>query len=184
MIDTAPDGTKTRDIGFEQQFPRETFTFSEQPPFVYDPERLLLPVVLPTAGEVLTSATRKAPSSLGGEVIVTTHALETWLVAIAVLRASGYDAFLAEGLIAAADARGGIISTPLIAVLNPDGQAAVMTFNMVRMHPAMEALAILSDMEVEGATYAAYAQSLTRLLAVEIVERHRTGNDPDKTELD
>ncbi len=144
-------------------------------PFVYH-ERVETPDVLPTAGVILSQDERLAKEHVtGAGQYRLVHPMEPYILATALLRARGINAYPAQAVVP--DGEGGEASAPLLAIIDLAKEVPLMTFDMFRAHPAMGAIDILSDTAVQGATYAMLAEARVRHLVFDMVRLSEQGQE-------
>jgi hypothetical protein len=160
LIDTRPfrlmGRTRRVDMEHEQTFQR--LTGPPVCPFLLDRDRAV-EVGLPTAGRLLDDRSRLTVDE-NRAYIVLVHELEPYILGAAVLRELGYDAYPAEAVTAKK-------IYPIIAILERGGDVA--TFDLLREHPPMQSLNILSDSAVLGAGYAIMAEIVGKRLATDML---------------
>lgn len=160
------------DPNAEAMFPR--VYQSEDYHFMYLPDFGMMPDVQPTAGAILAQRERRIEDhTIGIEGIVVSHVMEPYLLAAAVLRRAGMNAYPALAVMP--NEQTGESFSPAIAVIDLADEAPLRTFSLIRSHPAMGSLTILSDVAMTGVTHAITAEIRIRNLSLEMVRQFEDG---------
>jgi hypothetical protein len=126
---------------------------------------------LVTAGKLLTEMYGTHEDEVSGALYTLLgNTLEPLLISVGVLRKLGYPAYPAM-----AQARMGeemeLVPTMIIAVLQPESDNPLITFTLLRSHPVVEAVDIISDEAMLGAAYAIKAANDGKILALDMQRR-------------
>ncbi|MFH1785525.1 MAG: hypothetical protein ABH842_03770 [Candidatus Micrarchaeota archaeon] len=177
MIDT-PSGQRIVDLEFEVQHPRP---FESGYHFRLDSE-FHVPDILPTAAVLLNQSERRfGELGSGAELIMQAHITEPYILAVSVLRHFGYDAYPAQAVVP--NNANTVRFHPIITVIDQDKEYPLTTFDLLRIHPPMGSIDIISDVAMVGATYAALAEARVRHLTVEMLRQHKEGRELSMDEL-
>jgi hypothetical protein len=130
----------------------------------------LPPDELPSAAIILGQEGRKLQSRVtGAEQFALMHPFEQYMLAVAALRTRGVMAYPAQAVVPGLD--GGEATVPLLAVIDMTRDVPLVTFDLVRFHPNMGAIDILSDRAAQGAAHAMLAEARIRHLVSEIISQ-------------
>ena len=123
-----------------------------------------------TAGLILTEKERrKKNESDGSEELALDIYLEKQILAAAVLRRMGLEAYPAFSVLSGDGENE--LTIQIIAVLEAEKDAPLITFHLgVKEHPPIGAVDLMSDEEVVGANYASLAGNMIKRLARRMVE--------------
>jgi len=122
-----------------------------------------------TAGRILSEQEDRAGThgKSGIEIMVIPNYMEAMMIAVSVIRKLGIDAYPSVGMATVDDQP---VVSPLIAILEPEEEICLTTFNLFfRSHPPIEALDLISDVAMLGGTYALRAEYDGKMLASEMV---------------
>ncbi|VVC04552.1 Uncharacterised protein [Candidatus Bilamarchaeum dharawalense] len=173
-----PTGQRIVDLEFEQRFPR-TFDCGLQ--FRLDSE-FPVPDVLTTAGRILTQTERHVTEQgTGADLILQPHSTEPYILAVAVLRHLGYEAYPAQAVIP--NDMQTVRFQPIVAVIDFDKEYPLTTFDLLRYHTPMGSVDIVSDVAMLGATFAALAEARVKHLTVEMLLQYKEGKELSFDEL-
>ncbi len=167
------------DIDTERSFPRS----HSMPQAMRFDRSFIAPDVVPTAGMILNQERRMIfDSTVGGRYLTISQAMESYLLAAAVMRSAGLAAYVATSVTPAEE---GEEHKPLLAVLdNSRGAAdALLTFDLVRMHPPVGALEIISDNALWGVGNVMRAHNKVKLLMSEVSMIGLAGSEIEPEEL-
>ncbi|NYZ77433.1 hypothetical protein H0O02_03920, partial [Candidatus Micrarchaeota archaeon] len=139
------------DAETEANFPRE-YEYEDMKLFI-DGNAIENTQGLITAGTILAEEEeRKGESKISGaRYTIITDYMEAVILAVGALRNLDIDAYPA---LAIALIQGQEVNSPVIAVLEPESENPLITFNLMRNHPPVAAVHIISDSAMLGATYA------------------------------
>jgi len=101
--------------------------------------------------------------------------MEPYLLAVAALRLKGINAYPAQSIVPAGEDEEA--AHPLIVILDLSKEVPLTTFDMFRAHPATGAIDILSDVAVEGVTYAMLAEARIRHLVYDMIRLGEQGQE-------
>ncbi len=153
-----------------------------------DPEVVLPTDGLITAGEILAEDKRVGEDRVSGQnFTILVDDMEAIVLQVSVLRHLGIDAYPA---LAVSRTEEGEITPPIIAVLEPESETPLITFNpYIRSHPPVEAVDLMSDTVMQGAMYALMAANEAKKFANKMVEAvrekgERLSKDEIESELD
>lgn len=123
-----------------------------------------------TAGQILAEEERAADDNVSGEKYwIVTDFMEAVMLAVGTLRQLDIPAYPA---ITKARIQNEEIPAPVIAVLDPESETPLVTFNLYRSHPPVGAVDILSDVAMQGVTYGLMAINEAKKFANEIINRN------------
>ncbi len=157
----------------EVQFPRH----HSDPRFAVDDSYIYPDDGLVTAGSLLTDIYGTYEDDISGaKYSILGDQLEPIIIAVGVLRKLGYDAYPAMAQVRIGEERE-LIPTAMLAVLKPESETPLITFQLLRSHPIMEAIDLISDEAMLGATYAIKAanegKKLTREMLEHVIEKNK-----------
>jgi hypothetical protein len=139
-------------------------------------ESVETPDELPGAGVLLGQGARLAKERVtGAGLFKLVHPMEPYLLAVAALRLKGINAYPAQSIVPAGESEEA--AHPLIVILDPLTEIPLTTFDMFRAHPATGAIDILSDVAVEGVTYAMLAEARVRHLVYDMIRMSEQGQE-------
>lgn len=173
VIDMRPFMGQESEYMCQRFFPSYNFRFDGT---------VVTPDELPTAGGILSQKDERLGSDCvtGANFYALVHPMEPYLLAVAALRLRGVNAYVAHAVTPAPD---GESVHPLIAILDTGKEVPLVTFDMFRVHPAMGAIDILSDVAVEGATYAMLAEARIKHLVNDIIALSAEGKEMPSEEF-
>ncbi|MFN7991609.1 MAG: hypothetical protein U0R44_05610 [Candidatus Micrarchaeia archaeon] len=168
MIERVIDTRPFIDPDSERMFPR----LHQHPYQFHFNQDFIVPDELIDAGRLLAQGRRLVPVEATGSASFTlVHPFEPYLLAVAALRTRGLDAYPAHALVPGDD--GGTLCHPLIALIDLTKDKPLVTFDLLRRHPPMGSVEILSDAAALAATYAMLAETRISHLSLEMVSRFR-----------
>jgi len=122
-----------------------------------------------TAGQILADEERSADDNVSGEKYwIITDFMEAVMLAVGTLRQLDIPAYPA---ITRARIQNEEIASPVIAVLEPESETPLITFNLYRSHPPVGAIDIISDTAMQGVTYSLMAMDEAKKFANEMLKR-------------
>jgi len=127
---------------------------------------------LVTAGKILEQKKeREYEDEVSGvKYMMLNDSMEPMLLAVAVMRMLGIPAYPAIAQARLGENREQIQST-IIAVLDPESEDPLITFQLLRNHPVAEAVDIIGDEAMLGGTYAMKAANMGKKLSNDMVQR-------------
>lgn len=162
VIDTRP----FMDMQTENLSPRR---FRSPLSFVLNPD-FMPPDELLSAGAILGQDGRICHNpSTGGTEFAMAHVFEPYLLAAAALRSLGYEAYVSRAVMPIEG--GHELYHPLISVVDLNMGAPLTTFDLIRGHPPLGSIDVMSDVAVLGVTYAMLAEARVKHLTVEMVKQ-------------
>lgn len=167
------------DIDSERAFPRR----HSGPLDMRFDRSFISPDAVPTAGMILNQERRKIyDNTVGGRYLAIGQAMESYLLAAAVMRTAGIPAYVATSVMPAEE---GEEHKPLLAVLDGSrGSAdALLTFDLVRVHPPVGSVEIISDGALWGLGNVMRATNKVKLLMSEISMIGLAGSEIEPEEL-
>ena len=178
-IERAIDTRPFLDVDSERLFPRT----HQSPIDLRFDASFIAPDVVPTAGMILSQARRRAYDSTSRSTyLAISQVMESYMLAAAVMRAAGFQAYPATAVTPGEDSEE---HKPLIAVLDPKaGQDAIVTFDLLRAHPPVGSIEIISDGALWGMANTMRAQNKVKLLMSELSMVSLSGMDLHPDELD
>jgi len=145
-------------------------------------ESVETPDELPVAGEILGQEARLAKEHVtGAGLFKLVHPMEPYILAVAALRRKGINAYPAQSIVPAGEDEEA--AHPLIAILDLSKEVPLITFDMFRAHPATGAIDILSDVAVEGVTFAMLAEARVRHLVYDMIRLGEQGREMEPDEF-
>jgi hypothetical protein len=156
----------------ESMFPRRFHSDSFS--FIYDENYTTVPDVVSNAGSILTQKERRV-LSLGTNVssIALTHLMESFLLATAALRELGIPAYPSFAALYSPQ-HGREAYTPMLSIIGHD-DVPLRTFALLRSHPDMDSLIVLSDTAMMGVLNVLVAETRAKHLCVDLVEQSKHG---------
>ena len=165
---------------YEERSPR--VHGSENHMFSYNDEFSKIPDVLPTAGEIMTQEDRRIENeTFGRELIVLSHVIEPYLLAVSALRRKNLNAYPALAVIPQEPRE---LYSPLIVLVDLTKEVPMQTFALSREHPSMAAVDILSDTAMLGVTHIVRAEMMVKHLGVEMVMQSKEGRQLSQEEIE
>lgn len=174
------------DAEIELQFPR-AYSLSGYD-FVYNQyylgsAPLVLPDEPPAAGEILEHESRFIQDNVtGGTSRVITHLMEPIILAVSLLRRNNINAFPALAVMP-----GGYNSesySPLVTIVDLANEVPITTFALIRKHPPMGSIMILSDNAMQGVAFAMLAEKRTKDLTTEMSVQNMNGRSLSDAEIE
>jgi hypothetical protein len=167
------------DEHIESIFPR--IFESESYSFRYNEHFADLPDELPTAGRILGQSSRLVtdPSSKAKYVMVA-DMLEPYLLSVSLLRRMNVNAYPAFGVVPGPPEQ----FTPLVTIIDDKSQVPLTTFSLLRKHPPIGSVELISDQAMLAATHCMLAKYRTKHLTVEMVQQSKVqlSLGPDEVE--
>ncbi|MBD3210448.1 hypothetical protein GF318_03635 [Candidatus Micrarchaeota archaeon] len=134
----------------------------------------LLPDEPPAAGSILAHEDRyRLNETTGGQDIMIAHMMEPYILAAAVLRRNNLGAYPALAVFDAG--QGEQKFSPLMTIVDLGRQVPLTTFALMRAHPPMGSVDVISDRAMTGVLYAIHAEQRVKHLTLEMVERSKKG---------
>ncbi len=159
-------------VGAEMGVPRVHQSPSVQ--FMLNQEYSRVPDKLPRAGEILSQKAERTTTekTTGAEMFLLSHYSEAFVLAAAALRMCGVNA---HPSLAAVPHQDGEMYSNIITVVHLDKEAPITTFGLVRPHPPMGAIDILSDTAVMGLLHVLQAETRIKHLTTKMAELSKVG---------
>ncbi len=161
MIDILrPLDTAEREVEYPREYEYNELRLAVDDSAIYDVDDGLV-----TAGKLLTQIYGTVEDDVSGATYsVLGNPLEPLLISVGVLRELGIPAYPAMAQVRIGQERE-LIPTAIIAVLQPESDEPLITFQLLRSHPVVEAIDVISDVAMFGATYAIKAENEGKKLA-------------------
>jgi hypothetical protein len=154
---------------------------SENYLFGYAPDEGIIPDDMMSAGMILTEEKRRIyDPDFKMERIVFTSIMDSFMLAVAVLRKLGLNAYPALAVIPDRDpdkhpSEQQTIYSPIVALVELSKDVPLKTFALARNHPGMASVDILSDVAMKAVTWAMLAELRIKHLTIEMAKQSKEG---------
>ncbi len=143
-----------------------------------------IPDVVPYAGEILTRKERRTLNAdINAPSIILTSMMEPYVLAAAVLRQAGLAAYPSLAVLPD-EQHGGEMYTPVMSIVDITGDVPLQTFALLRSHPDLSSLILMSDAAVMGVLNIIVAETRATHLCVELVEYSKQGVEIEESVVD
>ncbi|MFZ5501864.1 MAG: hypothetical protein ACOY58_08160, partial [Candidatus Micrarchaeota archaeon] len=142
----------------------------------------MAPDELPTAAAMLEQPRIALDEVTGGVQFTFCHPLEMYVLAAAVLRRNGYNAFPARAIVPHPEL--GETGSLLMAIVDMSKEVPLTTFDLYPMHPPAGAIELMSDTAVMGALHAMQAETRVKRFIMDMITtwNESKGKIPDDRE--
>ncbi len=148
--------------------------------FHFNPEVAAANEDLASAGVILSDDRSIVLGNM--EMQLCTHLIEPYILAVSALRSNGFDAYPASANLFHPEH--GKMTSPVITIIDMETDSPLTVFSLMRDLPPFSELEIMSDVAVDGVLHAALAENKAKKLAIDIVERNKSGGVIPRHEIE